>query len=175
MGAYRHHWKASDSLGRYETHGTNSNLDLVAEIKATWPLTGKGGLFNQRKNQGVRIKIDQAHNHLARARHQTDSRIERHYRTVKSLESQMAVARARRENAKKNFDLTLENYINRKTRFSSFHQALEEMVKARIHFYQVKHRHFEEKVFLAEAIGIEDFPEEILQNSLKQKKEATSP
>ena len=172
VGAYRHHWESDNSLGRHETHGTNSNLDLIAEIKATWPLSGKGGLFYQHKNRGVRIKVDQARNYLARAHHQTESRIERHYRAVKSLESQMAVARARRENAQKTFDLTSENYINRKTRFNSYHQALEEMVEARIHFLKIKHRHFEEKILLAEAIGIEDFPEEILENSLKPQKKS---
>ena len=170
LGAYRHHWESGHTYGRYETHGNNSNLDLVAEIKATWPLSGKGGLFNQRKNQGVRTKMKQSHNHLEQAKHQAESRVEKHYRAIKSLEVQMAVASARQENAKKNFDLTMENYINRKTRFSDFHQALEEMVRSRIHFIQVRHHHFEEKVLLAEAIGIEDFPEEILQNTLRPEK-----
>ena len=172
VGAYRHHWQSSSSLGRYETHRPNSNLDVVAEIKATWPLSGKGGPFNQRKHQGVQIEVKRAHNRLAQAEHRAKSRIEDHYRMVKSLESQMAVARARRENAQKNFDLTKENYINRKTRFSAFQQALEEMVEARIHLQQVKHRHFEEKVLLSEAIGIEDFPEEILSDTLRPKKKA---
>ena len=175
MGAYRHHWESSHSLGRYETHRTNSNLDLVAEIKATWPLSGKGGLFNQRKHQGVRIKIEQAHNRLSQARHQANSSIESHYRAIKSLENQMAVARARRDNAQKNFDLTLENYINHKTRFSAFQQALDEMVQARIHFLKTKHLHFEQKILLAEAIGIEDFPEEIFKRSLQPKKKSPSP
>ena len=175
VGAYRHHWESSNSLGRYETHGTNSNLDIVAEIKATWPLSGKGGLFNRRKTQGALIKVEQAHSRLTQAQHRAHSQVERHYRTIKSLESQMAVARARRENAIKNFDLTLENYINRKTRFSAFQQALEEMVQAHIHFLNTQYRHFEKKVLLTEAIGIEDFPEEILQNSLKPKKETPSP
>ena len=175
VGAYRHHWESSGSLGRYETHGANSNLDVVAEIKASWPLNGKGGLFNRRKTRGSQIQVDQARSRLNYARHQADSRIETHYRTIKSLESQMAVARARKENAQRNFDLTMENYINRKTRFSAFHQALDEMVRARRHFLQIQQHHFEEKVLLAETIGMEDFPEEILQRTLRPEKKPESP
>ena len=171
VGAYRHHWESSGSLGRYETHDPNSNLDIVAEIKASWPLNGKGGLFNQRKIQGTQIQAEQARNRLAYARHQADSRLENHYRTIKSLEAQMAVARARKENAQKNFDLTMENYINFKTRYSAFHQSMDEMVRARIHFLQVQQRHFEEKVLLAKAIGIEDFPEEVLEKTLRPARE----
>ena len=174
VGAYRHHWESAGSLGRYETNGTNSNLDIVAEIKASWPLNGKGSLFNQRKIRGGQIQAEQSRSRLNYARHQADSRVENHYRTIKSLEAQMAVARARKDNAQKNFDLTMENYINLKTRFSAFHQALDEMVRARVHFLSVQQRHFEEKVLLAEAIGIDDFPEERLPESLRPKKKSES-
>lgn len=172
LGAYTHSFGKNESRTVYETRTNDSNIDIVATVNATWTLTGSGGFFNGRKTTSSLISRHLSFNKLAQAKHMTKSDIRNHFNNIKYLENQHTILDARTSNLQKTFDVILENYINKKTRFLDFHDALTEMTDAEVLMENVKYLHLEQKVMLAKEVGIDEFPGESFESVAIDKQEA---
>ena len=54
----------------------------------------------------------------------------------------------------------MDNYIDKKCRFVDFKHALEDMSTTKTNLSKAKFAHLKQKVLLANAMGIDDFPGE---------------
>lgn len=171
LGAYTHSFGRNQSRTNYETYPGNSNLEVVATINATWSITGPGGLFNNRKNEAATIGKYIAFNQLAEAKHNARSDAMTYFSNVRYFEDQMTVLEARLPTLDKTFDQIMESYLNRRMTFWDFRHSLEEKIQADIFSAQVKYEHLRNKVLLAQAMGIEDFPGENFERLTKARTE----
>lgn len=177
LGAYTHSFGRNQHRTRYETTAANgtsmvasgtSDIELVATVNATWTLTGSGGLLNGRSTRTKLLQRDLAFQNLAESAHYTGSVIRTHYNRISNYQSQITILEARMTNLQKTFDTVLENYINRKTIYQNFHQALNEMTETEILYANTLFSHLAEKVELAKSVGLEDFPGENFESVAKK-------
>lgn len=161
LGAYNHRFgNATGGHTRFETAPGDSNIDLVATLTATWSITGPGGLFNGRKNRLGLLERYQSGIDLARAQHEMKSYVRNIYQQILSNERQITVLEARVPNLLKTFDTAMENYMNGRASFNDFKDILREMTDANVLLSVTRANHVENKILLANAMGLEDFPGE---------------
>ena len=175
LGAYRYFFDERTRDTAYEIRAGNTDLEVIATVKATWPIWGKGGIFNRRKFNMAQQKSYRATNQLAQAKHFVRSEVDKRHRRIKFLETQMAVARSRQKNITKSFDLILEGYFSGKAPFADYSRALVELAQAEINLATTRWEHFKEKVTLAEKMGVEDFADEVFQQTLSAKGDEVAP
>lgn len=169
LGAFSYPFSKDSAGTMYETEPGTSNIEMVATINATWAITGKGGIFNTRKTRRSLIQT-----HKAMERHQkntfyVETAIRKHYKNLLLHQTQLTILKARKENIIKTFDMILDNYISRKTRFTNFNLALKELRDVKVKYLKTQLSHLEEKISLADVIGIEDFPGDNFENLAKKK------
>ncbi|MCP4913545.1 MAG: TolC family protein [Oligoflexia bacterium] len=160
LGAYTRTFGEATNSTTYTTRSGNSDVDIVASVNATWAITGSGGLFNQRTTDQSHINKQLYFNKLAQSRHQNESNVELHLKNLKHFENQITIFEARNTTLQKTFDVVLENYLNKKTRYLDFENTLEDMISADVNYELFRYYHVQEKVNLAREIGIEDYPGE---------------
>ncbi len=170
LGAYNYRFGTGRNSFRYETTPGSSDIDVVATVNATWTITGEGGFLN-----GRRTKRGALLRGLARKTHEKaafDGQISTRelYEKIKIYETQVEILEARSLNAVKQYDVVLENYMNKKARFSDFQLALEEKNLARSRLAEIKFEHSKAKVLLARTVGIEDFPGERFEKLVVSRK-----
>jgi len=159
LGAYSQTFSDRLNTTRYR-NGSGNHIDLVARLDATWTLTGRGGLFNGRAVARNRIDRDLASNSLAQAKHIATSQMLIRFDRIKNYENRMPILKTQVENNNKTFDMTLDNYLDRRSSFLNYQSTLQEMVDANIDQATLVYRHVVEKLALAEVIGIDEFPGE---------------
>lgn len=161
LGAYNHNFgNATGGHTRFETAPGDSNIDLVATLTATWSITGPGGLFNGRKNRLGLLDRYQAGIDLSRAQHEMKSYVRNLYQEILNNERQITVLEARVPNLLKTFDTVMENYMNTRASFNDFKDTLRELTDATVLLSFTRAKHVENKILLANAMGLEDFPGE---------------
>tara|TARA_R110002072_G_scaffold64203_2_gene159226 strand:- start:64372 stop:65766 length:1395 start_codon:yes stop_codon:yes gene_type:complete len=160
LGAYQRTFGQNVNSTAYSTRAGNSDLDIVATVNATWSITGSGGLFNKRTTNRSHIEKQLFFNKLAQSQHTTESNVELRLKNLKHFENQITILEARNVTLQKTFDVVLENYLNKKTRYLDFENTLEDLIDSDIEFEKFRFLHVNEKVELAKEIGIEDFPGE---------------
>lgn len=170
LGAYNYRFGSGRNSFRYETTPGSSDIDVVATINATWSLTGSGGFFNTRKMRRGALERALAQKQQQKAEFDSTTSARSLYEKVKIYESQFEILEARSLNAIKQYDVILENYMNKKARFSDFQNALEEKNEARSLLSEVRFEHAKTKILLARTIGIEDFPGESFEKLVTVKK-----
>lgn len=164
LGAYQYKFGNNRGGTRYETRLGDSNLDVVATVNATWSLTGDGGFFNQRRTTASHIEKQLSFSKLAGAKQSTSSQIQNSHKKIQHYENQISIYTARFSTVQKTFDTVLENYLNRKTTFLDFQDALHELINTDLSLEEFKFLHLKEKVYLAQTIGVEDFPGDNFEN-----------
>ncbi len=160
LGAYNHKFGQGTNRTVYETGTDNSNIELVATINATWSLTGTGGLFNGRKNRRSLVNKHLAIKTNAKAKRYAHGQLRSLYRALQLMQNQMTILEARIPTLQKTFDVILQNYIDRKTSYINFHNALEELIDSEVLKENTLFNHLNAKVQMAQIIGVEDFPGE---------------
>ncbi len=170
LGAYNYRFGSDRNSMRYETTPGSSDIDVVATITATWSLTGEGGFLNGRRTTRGALFRGLAHKRKQGAEFNGETSVRELYEKIKIYESQLEILEARSLNAIKQYDVVLENYMNKKTSFSAFQLALEEKDLARSELAQMRFEHAKTKVLLARTIGIEDFPGERFEQLVVVKK-----
>lgn len=178
LGAWRYRFGATQSGMRYGTGSvtdptlaeSGNNVEIVASINASWSLIGAGGLLNSRKTQRSQLTQSQAFRELSKAESQTDSTLREIYKRVQHWQNQLKILEARTPTLQRNFDTIMENYMNAKTPFINFKSALEELTQASQLLEFTKYAHARDKILLALAIGIEDFPGENFENIVQSKR-----
>lgn len=173
LGAYKHNFgNQTGGHTRFETGPGNSNIDVVATLNATWSLTGPGGLFNGRKNRAGLLERFRAGVDLSRAKHEVNSFVRNLYQTILNNERQITVLEARVPNLLKTFDTIMENYMNGKASFNDFKDTLRELTDTTVLLSSVRADHVENKVALANFMGIEDFPGENFEHLAREPNQA---
>lgn len=160
LGAYNKRFGQGIDTTRYETDNGSGNIELVASINATWSLTGAEGLLNSNTLATTRLGRDIAVKEFEKNTHFTQSFVRQTYKTILSLQNQIVILEARIPSLQKTFDTVLENYLAGRAKFYDFALALEDLTTTKVFFEQVKLQHLTEKLNLAKAMGIEDFPGE---------------
>jgi hypothetical protein len=87
-----------------------------------------------------------------------------------TYETQLEITQAKWQNLQKNFDTTLENYMNKRTRFQDLKDVLHELIQTESYFYNLKYLHLSSKLDLAKVIGVEDLPGENFEKIAKKPK-----
>lgn len=170
LGAYNYRFGTGRNSFRYETTPGSSDIDVVATVTATWSLTGEGGFLNGRKMRRGALSRGLARKREEKASFQGQTDVRELFEKIKIYENQIEVLEARTLNAVKQYDVVLENYMNKKARFSDFQHALEEKDEARSLLAEIRFEHTKAKVLLARTIGIEDFPGERFEKLVVAKK-----
>jgi outer membrane protein TolC len=160
LGAYDYRFNSSTNSTTYSTGPGNSDVDIVASINATWSITGKGGLFNDRSTRTSMLAKHIAFTNKGLVHREIEADIKSRYFTVTSIQNQINILDARIPTLQKTFDTVLENYMNKRTRYINFKNTLIELTQAQIYLEQNKYLHLVNKVELARTIGVEDFPGE---------------
>jgi outer membrane protein TolC len=160
LGAYTHTMGPAIHDTRYDTGLNGSNLDIVASVSATWTLFGQNGFLNQRRTEQRTLDRQRTFNRLKQAINQVKTGIQQSYINIKFLENHIRVLEARVPTVKKLYDSALDNYLNKKTRFLDYQDALEEMTSAQMLMAQYQYLHLRSKLTLAELIGKENIPGE---------------
>lgn len=160
LGAYNKRFGNGVDTTRYETYSGSGNIEMVASINATWSLTGADGFFNSNKLATSRLTRDIAVKELEKNNHFTHSFVRETYKTILSLQNQIVILEARLPSLQKTFDTVLENYLAGRAKFYDFSMALEDLTNTKIFYEQTKLQHLTEKLNLAKAMGLEDFPGE---------------
>ncbi|MCF8059373.1 MAG: TolC family protein [Bacteriovoracaceae bacterium] len=164
LGAYTHRFAPGVSTTRYESGLANNEIDLRASINASWSITGVGGFFNQRTTEKSLIGRQLSYSQLAEARHKTLSDLQRSYYRARTYEQQIRVLEAASETNNKTFDVILENYLDRKTAFINFSDALLESVYSDAALAERYYLHTREKVLLAQEMGVDELPGKSFEN-----------
>ena len=170
LGAYNYRFGSGRNSSRYETTAGSSDIDVVATVNATWSLTGEGGFFNTRKMRRGALERALAEKQRQKAEFNSTTTARELFEKVKIYENQYQILEARSLNAVKQYDVVLENYMNKKTNFSTFQLALEEKNIAQSLLAEIRFEHAKTKILLARAIGIEDFPGESFEKIILTKK-----
>lgn len=170
LGAYNYRFGSDRNSFRHETTPGSSDIDVVATINATWSLTGEGGFFNSRRTTRGALNRGLAHKRQQKAEFLGETNVRELFEKIKIYETQLEILEARSLNSVKQYDVVLENYMNKKARFSDFQHALEEKNEARSRYAEMRFEHVKAKVLLARTIGIEDFPGERFENLAIAKK-----
>jgi outer membrane protein TolC len=169
LGAYKHSFAPGVSNTRYESGIDGNHIDVRASVNATWSITGVGGFFNQRTTERSFINRQSSYSQLAEARHKTLSDLQRSYYRVRTFEQQIRVLEAASETNNKTFDVILENYLDRKTAYINFSDALLESVYSDAALAERYYRHTREKVLLAQEMGVDELPGKSFENLGKAK------
>lgn len=169
LGALSYGFSTDTSGTSYETSAGNSNIEMVATINASWALTGKDGIFNTRKTRRSLLQTHKAMENHSKQTFYIETAIRKHYKNLLLYQTQLTILKARVENIVKTFDMILDNYISRKTRFTNFNSALKELKDVKILSLSTQYSHLKEKINLADNIGVEDFPGDNFENLAKKK------
>lgn len=174
LGAYTHTFGRQAWATRYGTGASGSSSDtdieLVATVNATWTISGAGGLFNSRKTRLSTIDKMISQKKLDYAKHCAQSDVRSYFHGLEQLQNEMKVLNARTVSLQKMFDTALEDYLNKRGQFQDFRQSLLEMTEADVLYEYTKFRHLQEKVNLVNTMGLEDFPGENFEDlAVKEK------
>ncbi|MEI8346617.1 MAG: TolC family protein, partial [Pseudomonadota bacterium] len=170
LGAYTHSFNRNNNQTSYETHPGDSNIDVVASINASWSIFGEGGLFNASQRAMAVVNRNMALEGLNRSKDLATNNVREYFRTVHHLQNQMSIMEAKVEVARKAFDVIMDNYINRKSSFVTFKDALNDRTQSEIQFALTKLEHLRNKVLMAQAMGVENPPGEILERLVIEEK-----
>lgn len=168
LGGYRHEFDSQSSSSGYRNGFGGDQIEVVATLNATWTISGRGGLLNRRRTSTAHLNQFLSEQQEKRAQHQAHSIIRELHQIIEHLETQLDILNARTAALQRNFDTILENYLAARTPFLNFKSSLEEMTSAYEEREMVKFEHLQNKVLLATAIGIEDFPGENFEQTAKE-------
>lgn len=159
LGAYSHRFSKDRSHGSFETRPGSSDVDVVATVNATWRLTGDGGILGSRKDREMRVSRALAGRRLEDAIHEGGVRARGLLARAKGLEEQVPVLEERAGNAERYFDVTMDNYLGKRTPFVDFLHALREKGDAAADLALARLDHLRAKVALASVLGTDDLPD----------------
>ncbi len=164
LGSYAQEFSSSTNDFRYRTDPGNSNIDFVAMVNASWSIWGSGGFFKERTSQKSLLNREIARKSLNKENHFKKAEIYQIYRRIMHYQNLIRILEAKNNNLRKTFDAVLENYMNKKTAYINYTDILEKYTNSEVEYLQAKYEHLRQKVLLAKAVGIEDFPGENFEN-----------
>lgn len=160
FGTYKHNFTSQESQTLYETESNSNNIELVAQVNATWTIFGYGGLLNRRKIANARLKKETADWNYNSSRRSVENYVINIYKQFENYHDQIKIYNARIPSLKKRMDLALNRYLEKRGRYNDFHLALIERYETEVENVSLKYNYFLAKVRLAQAIGVGELPGE---------------
>ncbi|OFZ14795.1 MAG: hypothetical protein A2X86_19285 [Bdellovibrionales bacterium GWA2_49_15] len=160
LGAYTQTFGRSTYVQGYQTSAGNSAIEMVATVNATWTLYGDAGFLNKRDLQEASLSKGIAARNFLEANDFVSAQLHILFDKISNYQKQMGILEPRLKNARKTFDVALDNYTKKKANFTDFLHALRDFTEAEISNANTKFQHLKAKVELASMAGVEDFPGE---------------
>ncbi len=160
LGAYTNSFSKNGNVTTYQTRPNNSDVDIVATVNATWDIVGPRGLLNSKEREKAYLEKEISIHSLTQTKDDADSVVRDLYKRVLFYEKQYILLEARSNNLQKNFDILLDNYVNKRAYLNDLRRALDELVETQALFEQTKLEHIRSKILLATHMGMEDLPGE---------------
>jgi outer membrane protein TolC len=170
FGAYNYNFSKNINNTEYETSPGSSDLEIVASVNATWSINGPGGFFNSRTNRKSLIKRNIAERNVRKFSHSAKSKIRDLYRKISNSESQVEILKTRKLNLQQIFDIMLEKYINKKARLLDLREIRQDLTESEVLYENEKFNHLQNKILLAQTMGLGDFPGENFENLAELEK-----
>lgn len=168
LGTYSHTMGREGGMTSYETLPGNSNVELVATVNMTWDLVGGNGLFNNRRNKRSYIDKKIAEINYFNSRRELELKMRMAYQSIKFLENQIQISTVQLDNAHKNFDVILDNYVAGNNNFADLKNAIKTLVDSGVNVENSKYNHLTMKLDLSDSMGLEDFPGERFDDLAKK-------
>lgn len=160
LGSYSRNINKEGATTTYETYPGNTNVEVVATINMTWDLWGGDGLFNSRKNKRAYVDKKITEIQYFNARRELELKMRQSYNQIKFLENQIQISNVQLDNANKNFDVILDNFVAGSSSFADLKNAIKTLVDSGVNVENSKYDHLNLKLDLADTMGLEDFPGE---------------
>lgn len=164
LGTYSYNNNREGGSTTYQTYPGNSNVELVASINMSWDLWGGDGFFNSRKNKHAYIDKKIAEINYFNARRELEVKMRMSYNQIKFLENQIQISSVQLDNANKNFDVILDNFVAGTSSFADLKNAINTLVSSGMNVENTKYDHLNLKLDLSDNMGLEDFPGERFEN-----------
>ena len=133
---------------------------MVATINATWTIYGYAGFLNKRDLQEASLNKGIASRNFLEANDFVSAQLHILFDKINNYQKQINILESRLKNARKTFDVALDNYTKKKANFTDFLHALRDFTETEISNANTKFQHLKAKVELASMAGVEDFPGE---------------
>ena len=170
LGAYSQTFGRSAYTQTYETAPGSSAIEMVATINATWTLYGGSGFFNKRDLEEASLSKEIASRNFLKSNDYVLGQLHILFDKLSNYQKQMSILEPRLKNARKTFDVAMDNYTKKKANFVDFLEALRDFTESEIAYASTKFEHLKTKVELASMAGVEDFPGERFETlALKAK------
>lgn len=164
LGTYKHNFASRESQTLYETESNSNNIELVAQVNATWTIFGDGGVFNKRKLANARLQKETSKWNYDSSRRSVENFVTNIYKQFENSNDQIKIYKARIPSLKKRMDLALNRYLEKRGRYNDFHLALVERYETEVENIKLQYEYFLAKVRLAQAVGVEELPGESFEN-----------
>ncbi len=164
LGSYSYNMNREGGSTTYETYPGNTNVELIATINMSWDLWGGDGFFNSRRNKRAYIDKKIAEINYLNAKRELEVKLRMNYNQIKYLENQIQISNVQLDNANKNFDVILDNFVAGNSTFADLKNAINTLVFAGLNVENSKYDHLILKLDLADNMGLEDFPGDRFEN-----------
>ncbi|MBP5296663.1 MAG: TolC family protein, partial [Bacteriovoracaceae bacterium] len=168
LGAYRQDLGQNRHAPHWENRYGEDHLDVTAQINATWDLLGPDGFFNARQSKEKFLSLQIAQHEHQAAQDSVEGQIRQIHQALLLAQNNVTVWTAQMENTKQQYDTAINNYLKQRTTFLDYQQALADRTQAEIQWYTARFDHVAQKIALAQAMGIENPPTEILERLIGQ-------
>ena len=101
---------------------------------------------------------------LRQSQHKAASEVKKYYKMIQLIENEIMILEARSNNLQKTFDATMDEYVKGKASYLVFKTYLHELKDTEILLEQKKYQHAANKISLAKAVGVYDFPADGFSN-----------
>ncbi|EQC46508.1 TolC family protein [Bacteriovorax sp. Seq25_V] len=172
LGTYKHHFSPEGTRTLYEVDEGNSNLEVVATVKASWTIFGDGGVFNRRKLANARLSKENSTWNARSAKRKVEAYITKIFQEFSNSHDKIKILEARVPSLKKTMELANNRYIEGKGRYTDFHISLVEYFDAQIDYEKLKWEYLRNKILLAQLVGLEDLPGESFDNIIVKNEDA---
>lgn len=169
LGTYKHRFSQSDSSTNFQNSAGARNLEVVAVVSAKWNIFGDGGVFNRRKLANSRLEKENSTWDHRSAKRNVELLIANIFQDFSNSHDLIKILEARVPSQKKTMELSLNNYIDGKGKYTDFHLSLMEYDQAQIRLEELKWNYLRNKILLAQIIGLEELPGESFDTLMKAK------
>lgn len=163
LGAYKYQFDDNFQKSHFENSLGSDGVDLVATINASWTLTGPGGLFNSRRKHKALLNKNIAIKKLVQSKHNVENVITTLFKRIQYFERNQPILTTSVQTNIKSFDVVLDNYTAKRTRFINLKEALTDKTDKEIELLTNTLEHAKTKIFIAKISGIDDLPGESLE------------
>jgi len=170
LGAYKHHFAANSSRTHYQTGPSQSSVDLVATINASWTIMGENGLFNKRTLRKSHLNHIVEKTKLKNFRHSIKTSVKKFFNDLKYLSRLIKISKTKLKTNKNQYDIIFNQYTKKQTTFINYQDALVSYINEQVNMTNYLISYISTKISIASAIGTVNLPNEnFIKNTIELK------